>query len=153
MTISKTLFGASVDVPETPEEDWGDDVTGYNVSLIDGVDASVAKSGSTYYPKGSVASVTFTGTSDTLTRTAHKMRVQTNNGQQTLATSTPIAAGTVDGEELVIIGISDSNPIRIQDGGTAAGFNGDINFTSGVTLHAWWDDTSSLWREIGRSRC
>jgi len=151
MTIAKTLFGSTVNVPEDDEEGWGAQVTSYNESLIDGLDAVAAINGSVHYPKGTVSTAQTMAAASTLTRTAHKMLVVGSGGAVTLNTTTPITNGATAGEELIVTGTDDTNTVTIQSTATNAKMNGDIILKDGDSIKFYWEAAGSTWNEEGRS--
>lgn len=74
-------------------------------------------------------------------------RVQGNGAAVTADTTTPITAGTVEGQELILKGMSDTNTVTIQDSGNVD-LNGDATLYAGSILSLVWID--SKWLETGR---
>ena len=66
-------------------------------------------------------------------------------------TSSPqIAAGTSDGERLKLIGTSDTDSVFLEDG-TGLRLNGDMLLRAQSSISLVWDDSASLWVEVGRA--
>jgi hypothetical protein len=75
-------------------------------------------------------------------------RVQGNGAAVTANTTTPITAGTIEGQELILKGMSDTNTLTIENSGNVD-LNGDVVLYSGSTLCLVWID--SKWLETSRS--
>jgi hypothetical protein len=149
MSIPKTLFGSTRQVPETDEENWGGEVTGQLADLIDGVEKHVVKSGSSFFSGATVATTTLAAGA-TLTPTAEIMRVSGNGGAVTLSGTTPIANGAKDGQKLVLKGTSNSNTVTILGSSTNMLINGDVTLADGDVIEFFWDGSASKWQERHR---
>lgn len=75
-------------------------------------------------------------------------RVQGNGAAVTANTTTPITAGTTEGQELFLKGMHDDNTVTIENSGNVD-LNGNMTLYAGSTLHLMWVD--SKWLEIARS--
>lgn len=148
MSITKTLFGTSRTIPERKETSWGAQVTGILDDLIDGVEAAVGLSGSTFFVKWLVATSSLAAAAS-LTATATIHRVQGDSAARTLDTTTPIVAGS-NGQLLILMGAHATNTITIEDSGTVD-LNGDITLGLGEVLGLIYNTTRSKWEECFRS--
>jgi len=61
-----------------------------------------------------------------------------------------ISAGNVAGQTLRLIGASNTDAIRLEDGDGLA-LNGSWDSVAGAVLSLLWDEDSTLWREVSRS--
>ena len=148
MSVSKTLFGATVQVPTRGEKGWGTEMTNITSQLVDFANGIGNLVGSTAFFNLSVASVTGTA-GGTITPTCNLL-ILSAAGPVTLSNSLPLANRTTGMPNLVaIVGTSDTNTITIEDGGNIK-LNGDIVIGQGDTLLLVWDNTS-LWVELSRN--
>lgn len=76
--------------------------------------------------------------------------VQGPTGGGTADLTTPIGAGTVDGQELRLVGSSDADPLTIKNQGNVS-LNGDVSLEKNSVLDLFWDLTDLQWIETGRS--
>mgnify|MGYP006935484868 CR=1 FL=1 len=75
--------------------------------------------------------------------------IEGDGGATTADTTTPIEAGTTDGQELRLVGGSDTDTVTVPNGGNAV-LNGDMTFTLNSVLDLYWDDGQTKWVETGR---
>lgn len=61
-----------------------------------------------------------------------------------------IQVGTVDGQELLLLGLSDADAIVLKNG-NGLKLNGEWVSTANSALELFWNATSSLWTETGRA--
>jgi len=78
------------------------------------------------------------------------LRVAGNGGAQTANATTGMTAGTVDGQEVDLLGTSDTDTLTITVAGNMAP-NGSITLGNGDIIRFLWDATNSVWREAYRS--
>ena len=150
-SITKTLLGAMRIVPETGETGWGSEVTQILVDLIDSNNVLVVKlSGGQIVPAFPVATPAALAAGATLTPVAYTHRIESTGGAVILSTSTPIAAGQFDGQQIELVGLSDTDTVEIQASGNVLQ-NGAIILGAGDTIGYWWDNTDSLWKEKYRN--
>jgi hypothetical protein len=151
MSIAKTLLNSARTVPETGETGWGSEVTQILVDLIDSNNVTVNKlaSGALVLVFG-VDTPAALAASATITPVDQEMRIQSTGGAVIIDTTTPIAAGEFDGQQLELTGLSDTNTVEIQDSGNVAQ-NGDIILGLGDVIRYWWDNTRSVWQEQFRN--
>lgn len=148
--IPKTLFNVARQVPETREQDWGDQVTGILDDLIDGAEAALTRDGSgNLLPKAPSASNTLASLA-TLTPTAAVHKIQGSGGAVTLHATTAIADGTADGQLLLLQGAHAANTVTIP-AASNTNLNGPCTLGLGETLYLRWDLALSAWYEITRS--
>lgn len=72
-----------------------------------------------------------------------------DSGAQTADSTTPIEDGVTDGQELRLVGGSDTNTITILASGNVV-LNGDMTFTQNSILDLYWDEGQTKWVETGR---
>lgn len=152
MSISVTLFGSSRQIPETDEVDWGAETTSLLVDDTKGTEATVTRLDSeTKYAAalGDTVSETFAANA-TLSAKGGRHRVSSTGGAIVMDTTTAIADGTKDGQELVLEGISDTLTIEIRDAANTK-LNGLWVSSDGATIHLAWNSTRSAWVELSRS--
>lgn len=78
------------------------------------------------------------------------------NAGPVVVTNTPnVTPGNNDGEELIIIGTSDTNTVKLQDQGNLPGsglsINGDVTLLKDESITLHWDNAQTLWVEDSRS--
>ena len=84
------------------------------------------------------------------------MRIQGSGGAVTV-TATPNIADGIDGQILILQGISDTNLLTLQDAGNLANsglqLSGGIDFTlgQGDTINLIYDAGDDTWYEVSRS--
>lgn len=77
--------------------------------------------------------------------------VQGGSGGTTASTTTAIDNGLVDGQEIVLIGRSNDNPLTISATSTSnMNINGDVVLFEGNVLTVVWDSTNNKWIELNR---
>jgi hypothetical protein len=77
-------------------------------------------------------------------------KVQGDVGGTTADLTVPIEAGTVDGQELVLLGQSDVDPLTIPGVGANLNINGSAVLLNGDALALLLDHTNSKWIELNR---
>lgn len=150
MPNPKTLFGTSRDVPLKGERKWGNSMTGVVEDLIDGVDGTslLLSSGVTLAKLESTD--TTIADAATLTPTHPIHRIQGSGGAVTLDATAAIADGSIDGQLLILQGVSDTNTVTIEDAANTK-MNGQAFLNDGASITFIWDSTNSLWREQTRN--
>lgn len=137
-------------VPETPEQDWGDEVTNQLFDMLRAGDFAffVDGSGNLGVRLQSVASTLADGA--TLTPTFPVHRVAGSGGAVTLSAITAITAGTKDGQLLILLGTSNTNTVRVLNGANTL-LNGTVILGQGDVLELFWSSSLALWVERGRN--
>lgn len=79
-----------------------------------------------------------------------KKYIQGSGGAVTLTANPRIQAGTIDGQELMLVGCSDTNTVSIDDGNGTKKNGMDVMVASSITIYNW-DHGQSLWREVTRN--
>ena len=79
-----------------------------------------------------------------------KKYIQGSGGAVTLTANPRIQAGTIDGQELMLIGCSDTNTVSIDDGNGTKKNGMDVMVSGSITVYNW-DHGQSLWREVSRN--
>lgn len=77
-------------------------------------------------------------------------KVQGDTGGTTANTTTAIDNGTVDGQELLLLGQSDANPLTLNSTTTNLAVNGNVILFKNSALTLIWDDTNTKWVEVNR---
>jgi hypothetical protein len=98
-------------------------------------------------PYAVVAGTTIPFTAGTL-RT--KRYIQGSGGPVTLTANPRIQAGTIDGQEIMLVGCSDTNTVSIDTGNGTQKNGVDVMLNGSVTVYNW-DHGRSLWVEISRN--
>lgn len=75
--------------------------------------------------------------------------IEGDSAATTADTTTPIAAATVDGVELKLVGLDDTNTVTITNSGNVS-LNGDMVFYANSVLDLFWSDDQSKWIETAR---
>jgi len=149
MSITKTLFGVSRIIPETDETGWGTQVTNWLVDVSTALDALITLVSNIPFP---VIPKTDTSLAQAATLTPSQTchRVSGTPGAVTLSTTTPIAAGSKEGQYLLLIGTNNTNTVTIEDSGTVDQ-NGDITLGLGQAIAYRWSASRALWEELTRN--
>lgn len=100
-------------------------------------------SGTRAAPNSITAAGGITATSNSRTM----MFIQGSGGAVTVTANPQISAGTILGQELILIGRSDTNSITLSDG-TGLSLNGPITLSADSVLSLVWDGTN--WTEVSR---
>lgn len=79
-----------------------------------------------------------------------KKYVQGSGGAVTVTANPRIQAGTIDGQELMLVGCSDTNTVSLDDGNGLKKNGQDVMGDNSVTVYNW-DASQSLWVEISRN--
>ncbi len=79
------------------------------------------------------------------------MRIDSTGGAVVLDTTTPIAVGEFNGQELRLEGTSATNTVEIRDSGTVD-LNGLVVLDDRQRIILHWNSTLSQWREWNRNR-
>lgn len=90
---------------------------------------------------------------DQITVNAPKLRVAGSGGAVTLTSVPTIPTGSVNGQLLLVQGMSDTNTVTVQDNGTLAGSLLRLGantrlLTAGDTLLLSWDSDLGVWIEV-----
>ena len=149
MPVSKTLAGTVYQIPERNERRWGAQLTAFLSKAADILALLSGGVSGTPVVAWSTAASTLAAAA-TLTKSATIHRLTGSGGAVTLNTTTPIAAGTVDGEILVLEGAHATNTVTIQESGNVD-INGDWTSGLGRMLTLIWNSTRVLWVEHTRT--
>jgi len=150
MALPKTFYAVSRDIPQSGERNWGNTMTQVVADLIDGLDGVtlLLASGVSLLKLESTDTSFAAGATLTATFPAH--RVQGASGAVTLDATTAVTDGSIDGQLLVLFGVSDTNTVTIEDAANTK-LNGQVILTDGDCIILYWDSTNSLWREVARN--
>lgn len=92
------------------------------------------------------AAIAFVGTT---ARRIIKVQSTAGTGIIDMSALTPqIQAGTVDGQELLLIGLSDADAITLKSG-NGIKINGEVTLTANAALKLFWNASTSLWTSEG----
>ena len=149
MALTRTLYGATVIIPETKETRWGAQVTNILDKLVEGANLVGNSSGGTVVPAYSSTSTTLTN-GGTLTPTKPIHYVVGSGGPVTLSLTTPVAAG-ISGQYLFIIGTDNTNTVTLEDSGTID-LNSDVVLAQGEGILLIYNSTRSKWEEQSRTK-
>ena len=150
MSIAKTLLGNARLVPETGETGWGDEMTTITVNLIDIANISSQELASGSLVRVLPSTAASLAASATLTPTSSYMRIDSTGGAVVIDTTTAIAAGEFNGQELELEGVSATNTVEIRDSGNV-NLNGLIVLGLGTWISLRWNSTAVEWRERFRN--
>lgn len=151
MAITVTFRGVSFLVPETDEEDWGDQGTAQLVALLGGLDDTLKESAAgDILNQDTVGADLTISTGATLTWTHNIHGIQSDGGAITVGAVTGISAGEFDQQKLLLMGLSDTDTVQIDAAGNVDP-NGAFVSQLGWWIEFRWDLTNSVWRERGRS--
>lgn len=150
MATSKTLHSDTINIPETDEVDWGAEVSAYQATFAEDLDAICYQDAD-----GNVFNrITWTtatiAAGGTLTPASTGYRLSGSGGAVTLDGTTAITDGEKDGQLLTIKGTSDTNTVTIDDAANTD-MNGQIILGDGDVIRFVWDSTSSAWVEEYRN--
>ena len=149
MSISKTLYGSTRVIPETGESDWGGEVTGILDDLIDGAEGTTFLISGVPVPYVNYALTTLAdGATLTATRPMHG--VSGTSAPVVLSVATAITSGGHDGQELRLVGKSNTNTVTIRNGANTI-MNGDWIGGLGDMISFVWDVGESDWIEQWRN--
>jgi hypothetical protein len=150
MSQNVTLFGTTYAIPETDERDWGSVVTNFLLKVGDGLDGISLLLGTGKTLLKSEITVSTVADAATFTPTTTIHRISGSGGAATLDGTTAITDGGIDGQYLMLIGNDNTNTVTIDTGANTT-LNGQVILTLGDTILLVWDDTASVWQEVGRN--
>lgn len=94
------------------------------------------------------AAIVFSGTT---ARRIVKIQSTSGTGVIDMSALTPqIQVGVTDGQELLLLGLSDADVVVLKNG-NGLKLNGEWMSTANSALELFWNATSSLWTETGRA--
>jgi len=150
MAIANTYRGIPFIVPETDEEDWGDQGTNMLVALLDGGDETEFTSvADDIVAKRIVGADLVIAAAGTITWTANHHVVTGDAAPVTVDAVTGISAGEEDRQPLRLVGGSDTNTVTLEFAGNVNP-NGPIVLRLGSTIDLEWDLTNTEWVEASR---
>lgn len=76
--------------------------------------------------------------------------VEGSGGAVDITANPQIGDGSVDGHRLTLIGTSDTNTLKL-DNGDGLALNGSCTLGESGMIELIWDDGQSLWREVSRN--
>lgn len=79
-----------------------------------------------------------------------KKYIQGSGGAVTLTANPRIQAGTIDGQELILVGCSDTNTVSIDTGNGTQKNGMDVMVNGSVTVYSW-DNGQAIWLEVSRN--
>lgn len=150
MSVSQSLHGDTITIPETDETDWGAEVTAFLDTFAEDLHAIAWQDADgNVFMKHSVTTTTLADGA-TLTPATNIYRLEGTSGAITLDGTTAITDGEADGQILIIKGTDATNTVTINDGANTQ-MNGNVTLSDGDQIEFWWDDTESVWQERGRN--
>ncbi|MHC4715240.1 MAG: hypothetical protein ACYTAN_18550 [Planctomycetota bacterium] len=149
MSLSQDLFGSTRTIPQTPETDWGAQVTQVLSDIMYALDTSMnlTSNKGLWTPEGATSALAADATL-TASRVVHL--VSGSGGAVTLNATTAIADGGKDNQIAILIGTSDSNTVTILDGANTK-LNGRVTLGEGEVMIVLWRDAASYWVELFRN--
>ena len=148
MAVSKTLYGSTRNVPETPEENWGAEVTTFLGDMIDGLENVSEKIGAAFaFVNGTNVNDTSLAAGATITPAGGRHRVAGASGAVTLDGTTAIADGTKDNQLLLLEGTDNTNTVTVPDGANTS-LPSNVTLADGDVLYLAWNSTRSAWVQI-----
>lgn len=151
MAVSVPYRGVTYLVPETDEEDWGDQGTSQLVALLTAGDETEFTS-----IAGDVVAKTITGADlsiaagGTITWTGNHHKVTGSGGPVTVDGTTGISAGESDRQKLRLVGGDDTNTVTLNFAGNVI-VNGAVVLGAGHVIDFEWDLSVTEWIEVSRS--
>ena len=122
------------------------------VMMLQEIEANLLYSitpGGGQYTKLSLQSIASGGMITVTTDQRMRKSVQGAAGAQVADTALPIQNGSVESQELLLIGAHDDNTLTIVSMGNVV-LNGTMTFKKNSILNLLWDTTQLVWLEIGR---
>jgi len=150
MSESVTVLGQNYEIPETPEEDWGDEMTPWCVAVSTGINSVVTVDGADNPVLLEPVSTELLEDDDTLMPETPIVRVGGDGATATLSATTSISDGTVDGQKLVLFGTSDTNTVTILHNSNVQ-LNGHVILADNDCIELRWSSTGGSWLEVTRS--
>jgi hypothetical protein len=117
--------------------------------LDEGILAS-APAGAGKYTRLAAQAIVSSGTIGVGTAQRMLKNVQGDAAAVFASTTSPVDAGGIDGQELRLVGASDSQTLTILESSTGISLNGDITFNEDTVLDLYWDQADAEWKETGR---
>lgn len=153
MAQNTPLYGTTRSVPETDEENWGQEVTNLHLDQAkglggdDGISWLISGKG---VHRATVTNNLTLGAAGTITQ-ASAIHIIAGSAPVTLSATTSISNGVVDGQILYLLGHSGitTNTVTILDASNVV-LNGTIVFTAHQGLILRWDATLTDWVELFR---
>ena len=153
MGTTHELFGTTRTVPATGDTDWGDNVSGILRDLIKALNRMAMLVGNVPYMIMNVDDqiVTEGGTVDVGEEGANRVDLSAETAVTLGAAggANVIDNGTVDGQTLLLVGMSDTNTVRLDSDHPGVGLNGDITLGLNDAILLMWNGT--VWIEVSRS--
>ena len=79
-----------------------------------------------------------------------KKYIQGSGGAVTVTASPRIQAGTIEGQELILVGSSDTNTVSLDTGNGTVKNGLDVMVANSVTVYNW-DNGQAVWIEVSRN--
>ena len=149
MALSRSLFGTARTFPQTPEVDWGAQMTAWVDDVNYAIDSLMMLVGT----QGVLALTPKTealAAGATLSPANPWHRVSGSGGAVTLDGTTAISDGAKDGQLIIVMGTDNTNTVTIPDGANTE-LAGPVTLAAGESIGLIWDATTSAWTETRRS--
>lgn len=128
-------------------------ISGHSHDGTDGSGAPISSITTIFGSRGTPRNIDANGITDSLSHMIagagrQKIYVQGDGGAIDITANPQIQAGTIDGQEMILVGRSDTNTVLLEDG-NGLSLNGSCLLGSNVTITLSWD--TSVWVEVSRS--
>jgi hypothetical protein len=151
MAVSTPYRGTTFLIPETDEEDWGDETTALLVALTTAANLREFTSAALNpVAKANIGADLTISAAGTITWTHNHHQVEGDGGAVTVNATTGIAAGEADRQPLRLVGGHATNTVTIEFAGNCAP-NGAVTLGLDEFIDLEWDVGNSVWLEAGRS--
>lgn len=151
--MESRLYRMNVSVETSALPDPGTPTFSYDLVTKTYVD-TLAAAAPGYYVENSHASpyavVAGTSIPFTVGKRRVKKYVQGSGGAVTVTASPRIQAGTIDGQELLLVGCSDANTVSLDTGNGTQKNGVDVMIDGSITKYIW-DHGQALWVEQSRN--
>ena len=146
MSVSKTLYTTTRNIPQRDETGWGAEVTTDLEDLVDHAEDTSCKVGTEIVAKE--PQTTTVPTAGYTLAATHRRHLLNPASAVSLDATTAIAAGTITGQLLTLVGASDTNTVTILNGANTV-MNGSIILGLNEEITFRWDGAD--WVEKGRT--
>lgn len=151
MSISQAYRGVTYIVPETDEEDWGDQGTTQLVALLAGGNETEFTSAASNVVKKAIVGADLTiSAGGTITWVKNHHVVLGNAAAVTVDATTGISAGESDKQLLTLEGGHATNTVQLDHAGNC-NLNGAVVLGLGHTITLRWSVVDTEWVEQHRS--
>lgn len=151
MAVSTPYRGTTFLIPETDEEDWGDETTNLLVALTTAANLREFTSAALDpVAKANIGADLTISAGGTITWTHNHHQVVGDAAPVTVSAVTGISAGEADRQPLRLVGGDGTNTVTIAFAGNCEP-NGDVVLGLDEFIDFEWDSGDSKWNETNRS--